>query len=267
MTAMQLIAIRFGIAALFFFLFFRKTILPVNLDEWKQGAILGSLLFLGFASQTIGLYFTTVSKSAFITSFMVVFAPLLQVLLERKAPVLGNLLGIAVVCLGLWILTAPGEGAFNLGDALTLFCAFVFGLYIVYLDIASRRVPAIRLTFLQIAVCAFLGWSVVIVSETPSVPGSPAALTALVYLTIFATIVTTLVQTRFQRDTTPTRAAVIFSVEPLFATVFAALLLGEVVGPAVVVGGSLIISGILVSELSELVPGLRSSVSVLRRGR
>jgi drug/metabolite transporter (DMT)-like permease len=87
-------------------------------------------------------------------------------------------------------------------------------------------------------------------SETIVFVPSYGALGALLYLTVFATVIAITVQVRYQKDTTPTRSAVIFSIEPVLAAGFAYLLLGEVLGPMGLVGGGLIVAGVLVSELS-----------------
>jgi drug/metabolite transporter (DMT)-like permease len=93
--------------------------------------------------------------------------------------------------------------------------------------------------------------------ETPRFVPSARAIAALAYLTILATVFTTYVQTRFQKDTTPTRAVIIFSIEPVIATVIAYILLGETLGTWGVVGGALIIAGVLVSEFADALPFLR----------
>jgi drug/metabolite transporter (DMT)-like permease len=76
----------------------------------------------------------------------------------------------------------------------------------------------------------------------------------VLYLTIFATILTTFMQTRYQKETTPTRAVIIFTIEPVFAAASAALILGEQIGVGGAFGGGLIIGGVLLSELSEGIP-------------
>lgn len=260
MSVLSLMAFRFSAASLLFLALFGTRLFPVSRDALRQGMVLGTLLFLGFIAQTVGLNDTTAAKSSFITSMMVVFAPFLQVLISRKSPTYGNVLGIVIVCGGLWLLTSPEGSGFTRGDWLTLLCAFLFALYIVYLDIISRTIPPLQLSFLQVATCAVLSWAFLLPLETPSLPASGDSLVALVYLTVFATVLTTVVQTRFQKETTPTRAAIIFSVEPLFATLFASLLINEVIGSQGIAGGVMIIAGILVSELSELVPGIRNPV-------
>jgi drug/metabolite transporter (DMT)-like permease len=262
MSPMLMIAMRFGLATAILLALFARSILPLSSEELRKGGILGLLLFLGFVVQTIGLLHTTASKSAFITSMMIVFAPLFQVIVERRLPTVGNVIGIAVVCLGLWLLTAPSGSGFNIGDGLTLICAVVFGLYIVYLDIVSKQIAPIRLSFLQVATCAVLAWGITGLSEVPSFSFSGPVVIAIVYLTVFATVITTLVQTRYQKDTTPTRAAIIFSIEPLFATLLAALILEEDIGTWGAVGGGLIVVGVVVSEVSDLVPALRAQVGV-----
>jgi drug/metabolite transporter (DMT)-like permease len=85
-------------------------------------------------------------------------------------------------------------------------------------------------------------------------------LIAVGYLTIFATVATTFIQTTFQKDTTPTRAAIIFTVEPVWASLYAYFLLEEIIGVLGIVGGALIIVGVLVSELSDKIPVLNKAL-------
>ena len=255
-----MIAVRFLIAAAFLFLLFRRRIFPLRRAQAVRGSIVGLLLFLGFVPQNIGLTITSASKSAFITGLMVVIVPVLQFIVEKRPPKYGNLAGVALVAAGLWFLTSPSGSAFNAGDALTLLCALFFGMYIVYLDLVSREMSALQLTFLQMVSVGVLSLVAVFLFEQPKLSWSPTAIASLAYLTILATVVTTFVQTRFQKETTPTRAVIIFSAEPIFATGIAYLLLGEHLGGAGIAGGAMIVAGVLVSELSEGIPLLRRTV-------
>jgi drug/metabolite transporter (DMT)-like permease len=261
-----MIAARFTVAGLFYLAFFHRSIFPLTVRQVRDGALLALFLFLGFATQTVGMLSTTASKSAFITGMMVVTTPFLQVLLERRPPKWGNLAGILVVVTGLWLLTSPAGGGFTTGDALTLACAVFFGVYIVHLDIVSRRSTPVQLTFVQTSACALYALGVAAALEpAPAVP-SGSGLLVLAYLAVPATIVTTFVQTRYQKDTTPTKAAVIFTLEPVYASVLAAIFLGETLGTTGLIGGALIVGGVLLSELSEGIPGLNRTVG-WRRGR
>jgi drug/metabolite transporter (DMT)-like permease len=256
MSPLQMIALRFTLSTVFFLAFFSRRIFPLNRRQIVRGGILGVLLFLGFVAQTVGLTVTTASKSAFITGMMVVFVPLLQVLIERRAPKLGNLAGVAVVSAGLWLLTSPSGSSFNAGDALTLLCAVLFAIYIVYIDVVAHDMSAMQLTFLQMATNAILAVGATLVFDTVPSRLPPGTVVAVLYLTVFATILTTFLQTRYQKETTPTRAAIIFTIEPVVAALSAAAVLGEQIGLGGAAGGTLIIGGVLLSELSEGIPFL-----------
>lgn len=251
-----LVALRFTLAGALLFLLFPKEILTIRADQVGPGVILGGLLFIGFALQTIGLKDTTASKSAFITGLMVIFTPLFQLGIEKRPPKRGNLGGILIVTAGLWLLTRPTGSAepgsgFNIGDALTLGCAAVFGLYLVMLDVISKRQDPLPLTFLQMIGSAAFAWAILPFLETPVWHPTLWGIGMLLYLSILANLVSGYIQTRYQRDTTPTRAALIFTIEPVWASILGAVILGETLGPAGILGGILIIAGVLVSQLSD----------------
>jgi drug/metabolite transporter (DMT)-like permease len=258
MTPLQMISLRFGGSAAILLALFHRSIFPLRRDQTVKGVILGLFLFLGFVTQTIGLTITTASKSAFVTGMMVVFVPLLQIAVVKKSPKLGNFLGVLFVLSGLWFLTSPDGATFNSGDALTLVCALLFGLYIVYLDSIAGEMTPIQLTFLQMATNAVLSLGAMALFDRTPLRLTPGSALAIIYLTLFATIMTTFLQTKFQKDTTPTRA-VIFSFEPVWAATLAAFFLGDRLGAGGIAGGILIIAGILVSELSDSIPVLNRS--------
>jgi drug/metabolite transporter (DMT)-like permease len=255
-SPIALVAIRFVVATFVLLALFHRRIFPLPFTAIQKGSLLGLFLFLGFVAQNIGLTITTASKSAFVTGMMVLFVPMLQFVIERRAPKLGNILGVAVVSLGLWFLTSPAGSAFNIGDALTLVCAVLFAIYIVYLDVVSKEMTTHQLLFIQLSSMGIYSILAVLFFETPRLVFRTQSVLVLLYLTLLATLVTTWVQTRFQKDTTPTRAVVIFSVEPVIASGVAYLLLGESLGVLGILGGALIIAGVLISELSDGIPFL-----------
>jgi drug/metabolite transporter (DMT)-like permease len=259
-----LVAIRFTLASLIYLLLFSREVLASSRADLLRGALLGFFLFVGFATQTLGLSHTTASKSAFITSMMVVFVPLLQILIERRAPTVGNIIGVVIVCTGMWLLTSPEEAAFNVGDGLTLVCAIMFAFYIVYLDIASKKTAPVRLSFVQIAVSAVLSIVAIPLFETAAFSFSMSLLGVILYLTLLATVLTTYTQTRYQKDTTPTRAVIIFTLEPVFASIIAAVFLSEHLGGVALFGAALIIAGVLVSQLSDSIPVLNRTLGLSR---
>jgi drug/metabolite transporter (DMT)-like permease len=256
-----LVAIRFSLGTLILLTFFRKKIFPLPPGAVAKGSVLALFLFLGFVAQNIGLTMTTASKSAFITGLMVLFVPLLQFIIEKRAPKIGNIIGILVVVCGLWLLTSPEGSTLNSGDALTLVCSVLFAVYIVYLDVIAREMSALQLAFMQMAATTVYAVTAALTFESMYFTYDVRSIAGLLYLTLLATLLTTWGQTRFQKDTTPTRAAVIFSMEPVVAAILSYVMLGEVLGTAGMFGGALIISGVLVSELSDTIPLLNRSLS------
>ncbi len=258
-SPLLLTGVRFAAASIIYLALFRKKLFPLRGQAILKAFILTLFLFIGFATQNIGLTITTASKSAFITSMMVIFVPILQFIIERRAPRLGNILGIAVVCAGLWFLTAPTGASFNAGDALTLACAILFAVYIVYLDVVAHEMTAGQLSFLQSVAMVVYSIPAILAFETPQFAITTQSGLALAYLTLLGTTLTMWVQSRYQKDTTPTRAVIIFSIEPVFAAVSAYFVLGEELGAMGVLGGCLILGGVLLSELSDSIPFLRNS--------
>jgi drug/metabolite transporter (DMT)-like permease len=150
-------------------------------------------------------------------------------------------------------MTSPSGAGFNQGDVWTLLCAVIFAFYIVYLDVFSKVCNVTQLAFLQMLVTVSLAsagsWSV----ESRHLVWTPRLVLALGYLSILSTVVTIYLHTRFQKYTTPTRASIIFSLEPVFAATVAYYFGNERIGLFGLLGGSLIVAGLLVSELSDLV--------------
>jgi len=258
------IAIRFFAASILFGALFFRQVRMLGTSAVLKGAILGLFLFIGFALQTVGLEYTTASKSAFVTGMLVVLTPLCQIIIERRMPNAGNVVGVILVTAGLYFLTSPQGAKFNIGDALTLGCALCFALYIVYLDMFTKEFNVAQLTFVQFATAAVGGGFVALAVETRSLELNATFVGAVSYLVVMATVVALYVQTKYQKETTPTRAAIIFSVEPVIAAIFAYFVLGEKIGWLGILGGGLIMAGLIVSQLSDL---LLSVIGIAKNDR
>jgi drug/metabolite transporter (DMT)-like permease len=245
------ISLRFAVASLLFSALFFKRLRSLTGKALMRGAALGVLLFIGFVTQTVGLQYTSASKSAFITGMMVVFTPLFQLLIERRPPKLGNVIGVALVTVGLYLLTSPQGSEFTGGDALTLLCAIAFALYTVYLDIFGKKHDPAHLSFVQFLTTMILAAMTVPFLETPRLNLRPDFLAVLLYLAVLPTVVALYVMAKYQKYTTPTRSAIIYSIEPPVAAVFAYFILSEFLGILGVLGGILIVSGLIISELSD----------------
>ncbi len=258
-----LLSWRFGSAAIIFLLLFgrrmggrpsRATIIV--------GLTLGALLYLGFALQTMGLEQTSSSRSGFLTALYVIFTPLLHTAITRKLPHRRVVIGVALVLLGLWGLTAPGGqlggliepwrgGGFGIGELLTLGCAAAFALYIIVLDRYGTHVQAEPLTAIQLSTTAALAVLHSVITEPWTMPSTAGAWMHLAYLSLLASVLATYWQTRYQRATTPTRAAVIFTMESVFAAIIGVIFLHEQPGPVAIAGGVFIVAGLLTVELKR----------------
>jgi len=253
-SPLMFLGVRFLIAALIFGAVFHKKIFSTGFRPKKAAILVCLTLFLGFATQTAGLKFTSASHSGFITGLLVIFTPIFQVIIERKFPKRGVWFGVILVTFGLYLLVNPSSDITNdvlFGDFLTLLCAILYAVYIVYLDIASRETDIYQLTFYQFVTVFVFSFAAAPFFETPYLTYKTDLWVALFYLAIMATIVTTFIQTRFQKDTTPAKAAVIFTMEPVFSAVLAFFVLNEMIGLTGIFGGTLIVIGLLTSELSK----------------
>ncbi|HEY9282830.1 MAG TPA: DMT family transporter [Pyrinomonadaceae bacterium] len=263
-------AVRFGLAAVVLVALFGRTVARANRAEWRAGATLGLLMGTGFALQAVGQVYTTASKSAFVTGLTTPLVPFVAFAVLRARPSVENLVGVALATLGGLLILAPqDETGVNLGDLLTLVATTTFALHMTLLSLYARRHDVRRLTVLQIisiAVLVCFAWAVMraagaaagldAVPEFVARESAPLAFGArivaqLAYLAVVATVAVFFLWTWGQSRTTATHAAVIFSLEPVFATFFAVLARGpeEWMGGRGWAGAGLVFAGIIVSEL------------------
>lgn len=229
---------------------------------WRDSLGMGALLSLGMGAQIVGQTETSASKTAFITGLSVVLTPVVALIRTRRAPGRAVLAGVVLATAGFAMLSWPADGGgVNRGDLMVLACAVLFAIYIVENEVRSPRHDALVYTSRQmIAAAATLGaaslWLKVArpplaaaLFEAKPFLFDRGFLTAVAYMTLFATIGTFTVQNWSQARLSATRAAIIFALEPVWAAIFAAIILGERIGMRGYAGGGLVIAGIVVSEL------------------
>ena len=225
----------------------------------RLGALLGIILAGGYILQTVGLEYTTASRSAFLTYLFAILIPPLQRFVSRRRLSAGNVIGLAIVIAGTLLLTHPwGSGTWNTGDVITLGSAVCFALFIVLIDRFAQETPAIELVPVQFAVAGLIALGGALAAGPLGLEGmrwswTAPALIAVGYLTFLGTIGGLGLQTVFQVYTTPVRATTIYALEPVFAALFGISILGEQVGNLEAVGGAVILAGVLMSELWEYV--------------
>ncbi len=219
---------RFALASLFGLLLWGRSLRLLNRQLAKDGLVLGFLFGIGFVLQSIGLSETTATSSAFITGTTVVFVPFVYLIVRKQSVTLLNLISTVAVLLGLYVFIEPERFGFLLGDGLTLLSAIGWAGYIVALDEVTSK-PGVTdehrnlLVLLQFLVTTAVAGMFVLLLERDQITVNVTTplIAALLYCGLFATVITTWLQTRVQRHTHPVRAGVIFSMEPLFASVVA----------------------------------------------
>jgi len=239
------LALRFTLAAVVLGVVFRRKL------AWSgAGFGLGAVLMLGYMLQTVGLRTTTAAKSAFLTGGYIVMVPFFVWLVYRNTPRLAEMVGVVTATAGMALLTMQGDSlTIALGDWFTMGGAAAFAVHIVLLGHLATRVTSEALTFLQISGAAAFAWGVLPWAETPAIRWRPAVVLAVVAGALLATAVAFYLQTWAQRYVGPTRAALIFALEPVFAWVVAWWWTGEVFTLRAAAGAALILAGVVLVEL------------------
>jgi drug/metabolite transporter (DMT)-like permease len=207
-------------------------------------AVFAVVGFVGYWFQNAGLERTTTSNSAFITGLFVVFTPLVETFARRRVPPGNVRLAVVVALVGLFLLTGA-ELSMNAGDALTVGCAFSFGIWVYLGGEYSNRFDPIALTAAQMAGFAVLAVPVVAVQGLGHVDGS--VVVALLVTGVVCSAFAFTIQLWGQRYVEPSRAAVILLFEPVVAG-FVGYAVGERLGLSGYVGAVVILGGILLAE-------------------
>jgi drug/metabolite transporter (DMT)-like permease len=243
--------IRFLLAFLLLTIIFHKKLKTIDKKTFAVASVIGAMLFLGYAFQTMGLKYTTASKSGFISGFSVVLVPILEAVFLKRKPSKSSILGIVLAFIGLILLTANIDLSINIGDFLTLLCAFAFGMQIVLIAKYASTLDTYLLATIQIGIVALLSGIITLLLEKPFVPTSFNVWSAIVITGVFATAFAIVAQNTMQAYTTATHAALIFALEPVFAAIAAFLIGGEVMSFRAILGGIFMFTGIVLSELPE----------------
>jgi drug/metabolite transporter (DMT)-like permease len=219
--------------------------------ELRAGALLTVLLASGFATQAVGLQYTTPARSAFIVAMSSVLAPVIALVVLKHRT--GWLVFVALVIagVGLYFLTAPDGGGLNRGDMWTLVTAVVFGGHIVAVSEFSRRFDALRIVWLQLPGTAVGALIAALVLERLRFDWSIGLVGAVLFLAIMSTAVALVWQMRAQREMTSARASLLLCFEPVFAALTSWLFWGEQFSLMQGLGAVLILAGMVVAVLGE----------------
>ncbi len=244
----ELMAIRFSLAAIVLVAVYGRHLWPIRRRWLLDGAWLGLWLAAGYLTQVIGLATITAARSAFITSTYIIFTPFLAIPLGAGGPGIGDLIGVVLAFGGISMFSSDAGFALRPGELWTLGCALCFGIQIVITNIVAKRSDPVALTIVQVVVGALIGWACVLGRGGFQTPFEKVPWGVLIYLAVVATAVVILIQTWALARTTPVKAALIFSTEPIFAAIFAVAFFGEGMSRREVLGGAMIILAVVITE-------------------
>jgi drug/metabolite transporter (DMT)-like permease len=220
----------------------------INPGLVRGGVIMGLALTLGMNLQQVGLLFTSVTNSGFITGLYVIVVPLLGLFLGHKTG-LGIWLGAGLAVVGMFLLSVGDSFQVASGDLLQLAGAFVWGVHVLLVGHFATRHDPLQLALIQFAVCAVISLLLAGVFEPIQLTAIGAALPAIAYGGLLGVCVGFTLQVVAQKHAIASHAAIILSLEAVFAAIFGALLLGEALSLKGYFGCALMFSGMLLAQL------------------
>lgn len=249
-------AVRMSLAAVLLAVYYRTDLMKLKKPGLQTGCVVGLFLFLGYAFQTTGLKLTTPSKSAFLTGVSTVLVPVVLLVFYRTRVRPWRAVGILFAIAGLFLMTVPAgrQGLLdfakvNLGDVLSFFCAVAFAFQIVLLGRATQKYPFEQIAVLQVSVAALLMAISAPLLEQPHFLPTGTVIACVLITGVLGTALAFTVQAWAQQFTPATHAALIFTLEPVFAWLTSFVILNERLGLRAGAGALLILAGILISEL------------------
>ena len=242
---------RFALASILMFFIAYKFLKQTNKKTILYGVILGVFLFSAFATQTFGLLYTKSSIVAFITGLNVICVPFLGYLLFKEHISKKVFMATIVAVIGLYLLTMSGSLTIGIGEFLTLICAILFALQIIFTGKFSKEVNVFLLVLFQLITVTILSlvFSLTLDNVTFDLNYDYTFFKAIIITAVFATVYAFLIQTYMQQFTTASKTAIIFAMEPVSASIYAFLAAGEVLSLVQITGAVLIILATLIAEI------------------
>lgn len=244
-----------GAASLLPLLWWLKSRQPTRPDKEDNprllltgGLIAGTVLFSAASLQQVGLLYTTAAKAGFITGLYIILVPVLGLILRHKTGA-NTWVGALIAMAGLYYLSVTEDFTIGYGDLLQVIGALFWAIHLLVLDHYSSRVAPIRLAGVQFVVCGLLSLATAFVIETPTLGGAVAGWQALLYAGLVSVGVGYTLQVVGQRGAHPAHAAIILSLETVFAAIGGVLLLGEYLDERAIVGCALMLAGMLISQI------------------
>lgn len=252
---MQVVLFRFSIASALSLIFFGKELKTSSKKEVKAGALLGIMLSFGLFFALNGIKLTTVSKNSFIISTNVVVVPFLYWIICKRKPAITSIVAVFIMAVGLGLLTLDFSGSLsvNKGDFVSFGCIFFYASHIVLTDIYSKKYNPVSVNTISMITASLLSALFLILRGNLKINIPRSIIGDLVYLAVLPTFLSYTMQVKAQQHTIATHAAIIMSLESVFATLLAVIFLKEEINIQMVAGFIFIFISVLTSELGDII--------------
>ena len=227
-----------------------KWMLKLGIDWYHLlgGMICGTFLCIAGNLQQIGIQYTSVGKTGFLTAVYIILVPILGIFLKKKAGI-GVWLGVAIALAGLYLLCVTEKFTIVPADFMLLGCALVFAMQILAVDFFIDRVDGVKLSCIQFFTCAVLSTIGMVIFEHPSIPAMLQAWLPILYAGVLSSGVAYTLQVVGQRDMNPTVASMILSLESVFSALAGWVLLKQVLSTKELLGCGLVFVAIILAQL------------------
>lgn len=230
---------------------FYNRIKLINLKTLIYAFIQGFLMFLVFSLSLFGLETTSASNAGFILSLTVVLVPIMSSLIDKKMPSYAVIFAIIFTMIGIAILTIQDSLTLHRGDLLVAIAAFCYALYVILNGKFTKSVDSISYGIYQLGFAGVIALILTLLFETPQLPTTQNGWVAILGLGLICSAFCFIGQSVAQQYTSPTHTGLIFSLEPIFAAMFATMFIGESVTTKLIIGGAFILIGNLAAQFEQ----------------
>ena len=231
---------RFTLATLIMLIVFARRLPQLNRDILRRGVIVGIALGLTNISFVFGIQGTSISRAGVLNNLFVLFIPLITKLVWKDRVGRINMGGLALAAVGIWLLATSGGAGFNRGDLFSTICAFFIACHIITVSKVLRDDDVYLISLIQFATVAAIAGIAALAAPAVPFSVSKTGLMTVVYCAIFPTVICFTMQNIFQRYVTPTRAGLIYTLDPVWSLLAGLFVLGEHLTPLEWLGCGLI---------------------------